>query len=203
MVLTMAKIMGAAFCAILVVSDVGCNSPVGLAVQLVGTAVDDVQAKKLGDELIGQPPATADAKLGTPIDVLAQVGGSQQWRVYSVSLDVLGNQRYVAEVSENQIAGIFKAKIDPSGIDLARKMMLDQKTGGKSPQECEAALEMGAPLLTVRSETTGMMSQLYDARMIKGIGSPKYCRLLFDADQRCTEVYLIDVNASAGEKPPA
>ena len=71
------------------------------------------------------------------------------------------------------------------------------------PAECEQALKMGRPLLTARSETTGATVQLYDARMIKGIGSPKYCRLRFDANQRCNEVQIIDVSASAGEKPPA
>ena len=193
----------AAACAAAILVAAGCNSPAGMAVQLVGKAVDAGEAKKLGDELIGKPPADADAKFGQPIDVLAQVGGPQRWRVYPVALDVMDNQRYVVEVSGSSIAGVSKVKRDATGIDIAHKMLLDQKTKGKSPAECEAALGMGPPLLTVRSETNGMTSQLYDARTFKGIGSPKYCRLRFDANQRCDEVQIIDVNASAGEKPPA
>ncbi|HVP10644.1 MAG TPA: hypothetical protein VMV94_05580 [Phycisphaerae bacterium] len=188
-------------CAVAILIAAGCNSPAGMAVHLVGKAVDTGETKKLGDELIGRPPAAADAKFGQPIEVLTQVGGGQKWRIYPVKLDVLDNQRYVVEVSGNAVVGIFKAKRDATGIDLARKTLLDEKTKGKSPAECGTALGMGAPLLTVRSETNGTTSQLYDARTIK-IGSPKYCRLRFDASQRCDEVQIIDVNASAGEKPP-
>jgi hypothetical protein len=46
------------------------------------------------------------------------------------------------------------------------------------------------------------MAQLYNAQMLKGVGSMQYCRLLFDSGNRCTEVKLIDVAASAGEAPP-
>jgi len=180
---------------------VGCNSPVGLAVQMVGKAVDDVDTKNLGDELIGKSPKDADAKLGHPLNVLAQVGGSQKWRVYMVAGDVLGNQRYVVQISNGAISGVSKAKIDATGIDLARKMLLDQKVTGKTPKECEAALNMGSPLLTVRSETTGNLNQLYDARVIGGVGSPKYARLRFDATEHCDEVLLVDVSASAGKTP--
>ena len=192
-----------AMCAAVMVIATGCHSPVGMAVQVVGKAVDDVETKKIGDELIGKQPSAADAKFGQPVNVLAQVGGTQKWRVYpGGSLDVIGNQRYVVQVSNGRISGISKVKIDGTGIELARKMLYDQKVTGKSPKECEAALNMGPPLLTVRSETTGMMNQLYDARMIQGLGSPKYCRLHFDPNQHCDEVQLVDVNASSGAAPP-
>ena len=203
MLMNMRRTYFAGGCAAAILVAGGCNSPAGMAVQLVGKAIDAGEAKKLGDELIGKPPAAADAKFGQPIDVLAQVGGPQKWRVYPVSADLLGNQRYVVEVSGSAIVGISKVKRDATGIDIAHKMLLDEKVQGKSPSECETALGMGRPLLTARSETTGMTSQLYDARTIKGFGSPKYCRLRFDANQKCDEVQIIDVNASAGEEPPA
>jgi len=200
----MGRVYCAAVCAAAILVSTGCNSPTGMAVQLVGKAVDSIEAKKMGDELIGQPPSAADAKLGQPNDVFALAGGSRKWRVYpGGTMDVLGNQRYVVEVNHNAIAGISKVKLDSSGIDLARKLLFDQKVEGKSPKECEAALDLGPPLLTVRSEMTGMMAQLYDARMVKGIGGPKYCRLKFDANERCNEVQLVDVAASAGSEPPA
>ncbi len=203
MTTNLARIVWVAACAAAIVATSGCSSPAGLAVQMVGQAVDSVETEKLGKELLGQPVSAADAKLGQPADVFAEVDGPRKWRVYPVSLDVMNNQRYVVELADDRIAGIFKAKRDPTGIDVARKMLLDQKVEGKSPSECETALEMGSPLLTVRSETTGMMNQLYDARLIKGMGSPKYCRLRFDENQRCNEVAIIDVGASAGDEPPA
>lgn len=193
-----------AACAAIVSIASGCNSPAGMAVQLVGKAVDSVEAKQLGDEFIGRSPSAADAKLGKPNDVFAQVGGSRSWRVYpGGTMDVMGNQRYVVEVSRNSVVGVSKVKIDPTGIDMARKYMFDQKVNGKSPKECEAALDMGPPLVTARSELTGTMAQIYDARMVKEIGSPKYCRLKFDASGRCCEVDLVDVAASSGTEPPA
>lgn len=194
----------AAMCAVAILAAAGCNSPAGMAVQMVGKAVDTVETKELGDALIGQPPSAADAKFGQPNDVFTQVGGSRKWRVYpGGATDVLGNERYVVEVSRDRIVGVMKAKIDPSGVDLARKLMLDQKAEGKSPQECETALGLGRPLLTVRSDTSGRMGQLYNASLVEGIGSPKYCRLRFDANERCNEVDLVDVAASSGDNPPA
>ncbi|MBI5762836.1 MAG: hypothetical protein HZA51_04840 [Planctomycetes bacterium] len=171
---------------------------------MVGKAVDAVEAKKLDDELIGRSPAAADAKFGQPNDVFAQVGGPRKWRVYPGGMmDVMGNQRYVLEVNRNSIAGVATVKLDASGIDLARKYMFDQKVSGKTPKECEAALDLGPPRLTARSEISGNMAQIFDARMGKEIGSPKYCRLKFDASGRYIEIALIDVEASAGDKPPA
>ena len=182
----------------------GCNSPAGMAVQLVGKAVDSVETQKLGDELIGKPASAADAKFGQPNDVLAQVGGARKWRVYpGGSMDVLGNQRYVVEMHGSSIAGVSKVKMDSSGIELARKLMLSNKVEGKSPSECEAALDLGKPLLTARSEKSGMLAQLYDASLVKGVGSPKYARLKFDTNEHCSEVSLVDVNASSGAEPPA
>jgi hypothetical protein len=181
----------------------GCHSPVGLAMHVVGKVVDDVDADRLGNELIGKPPAAADAKLGKPVNVLAQVNGPLRWRVYSVPLDVMDNQRYVVQISNGAIAGVSKVKIDGTGIELARKLLFEQKVQGKSPMECEAALKLGPPVMTVRSETTGCLNQLYDARFVEGIGSPKYCRLRFDAHQKCDEVQLVDVSASSGSSPPS
>lgn len=192
----------AVFSIIAIVGGAGCHSPVGMAVQLVGKAVDSVETKQLGDELIGKPASAADSRLGEPMDVLSEVGGPRIWRVYSVPSDIAGNERYVVEVSGESVASVAKVKRDATGIDLARKMLLDQKLDGKTPVECEAALGMGRPLLTVRSRTAGTISQLYDARPLRGIGSPKYCRLQYDVGEHCIEVHMIDVGASSGGEPP-
>lgn len=180
----------------------GCNSPAGMAIQLVGKAVDSAETKKLGDDLIGKGPSAADEKLGQPIDTWRQVNGPGVWRVYpGGSLDVLDNQRNVVQLSNGRIVAVTKVKIDGSGIQLARKMLYDQKVTGKTPAECETALNLGRPLVTARSETSGLLAQLYDAKMIEGVGSPQYCRLRFGADQRCNEVALMDVSASTKDDP--
>lgn len=179
----------------------GCNSPAGMAVQLVGKAVDSVEAQTLGDELVGQPVAAATAKLGQPIDTWREVRGSRAWWTYPVEMDVLANQRYVVGVSRDRITSVSKVKLDGSGIEMARKLALDQKVKGKSPEECEAALGMGRPLVTARSDVSGMICQLYDAKVIKDVGSPQYCRVRFDANGRCDEVALADVSASTSADP--
>src|SRR5262245_55844281 len=93
----------------------GCNSPTGIAVQLVGSAIDAVDAKQLGEELVGKPSAAADARLGEPKDTWREVAHSlhapREWRVYGVSMDVLGNQRYVVQTSNDKILSISKVKI--------------------------------------------------------------------------------------------
>lgn len=201
MMMKVKQMLLAAFCGMLLSVTAGCNSPAGMAVQLVGKAVDDYDTKKMGEDWIGKPASAANAKLGQPLDTWRQVGGSREWRVYPVSMDVLGNQRIMVQLTNGRIAAITKVKIDATGVDLARKMMYDQKVAGKSPRECEVALNVGPPVLTARSETTGLMAQLYDAKMIPGIGSPQYCRLKFDANQRCNEAALMDVSASTKDNP--
>ena len=188
-------------CGALSVIVAGCNSPAGMAIQLVGKAVDTVETKKLGDELVGKAPSAANEKLGPPADTWQQVHGPTEWRVYPVSMDPLGNQRYVVQIANRSIVSVTKVKVDGTGIDLARKLLYDQKVAGKSPKECESALNLGRPLVTARSEGTGQLAQLYDAKMVPGVGSPQYCRLRFDSSERCSEVALVDVSSSTTDDP--
>jgi hypothetical protein len=195
--------MGALIAAWFLAATVGCVTGAKIAVQVVGKVVDDAEAKKLGDELIRRDAAAADARLGPPLDVWRNTGDAREWRVYPVSLDLRGNDRYVVQMSDGKVVGVAKVAIDDSGMDIARNLLLDQKVTGKTPAECETALAMGPPLVTARSEKTGHMAQLYDAKLVQGVGSPKYCRLLFDASGRCNECKLVDVSASAGQAPPS
>jgi hypothetical protein len=200
---TIKRISFSLACAAFIGIAVGCNSPAGMVVQVVGKVVDDEKAKKLAEELLGKRAAAADEKFGQPNDVWKSVNDSREWRVYPVSMDIMGNLRYVVQLSRGRIDGISKVAIDKSGIDMARSLMLDQKVDGKTPSQCQAALEMGSPVVTAKSQNTGLMSQLYNAQLVKGVGSPQYCRLLFDANGRCNECKLIDVSASAGQAPPS
>ncbi len=188
-------------CGVAMLAAVGCNSPAGMAVQVVGKVMDDEQAKKMGDELLGKGASSVDAKLGQPVDVWQETRGPREWRVYSVPNDLLGNERYVAQLTSGKVVGIAKVYIDKTGLDLARKLMLDQKVVGKTPSECEAALGMGPPLVTARGEKNGMTAQLYNAQMVQGVGSMQYCRLLFDSSGHCTECKLIDLGGSVGQAP--
>ncbi len=192
--------LGAA-CGLAMLVSVGCTTAVSTGMKVVGKVVDDSQAKQLGEELLGKDAAAVDAKLGQPLDVWRDTRGPREWRVYPVPMNVMGNERYVAQLNNGKVAGIAKVALDKSGVDLARKLMLDQKVDGKTPAECQTALDMGPPLVTARSEKTGIMAQLYNAKMIQGVGSPQYCRLLFDAGGHCTECSLVDVGGSVGQVP--
>lgn len=180
----------------------GC-SPVSTAVKIgvhvVGKVVDDAEADKLGDQLLGKNAAQADGVLGQPLDVYADVKGSRQWRVYPVPMDVLNNQRYVVEAADNRIVLIEKVKMDPGKVDFALGLLYNEKLKGKSPTECETELKMGAPIMSMRSQTTGQLVQIYDARLIKELPSPHYCIVHYDTGGHCDKLKFAEVGGSAGQ----
>ena len=177
----------------------GCN-PVSTAVKLgmhvVGKEVDDVETDKLGRQLIGQRPADADALLGERLDVLRDVHSAREWLVYPVKLDLLGQKRYVVEVAQNQIVGLKMVERNSGKVDIPLKLYYEAKAKGKRPADCEAALGLGPPMLTVRSQMTGQLGQVYDARMVKELPTPHYCVLKYDTNQLCAQVDLVEVAAS-------
>ncbi len=190
----------AIFCGVFLATGFGC-SPVSVAsdaVKVVGKVVDDEQTSKLASELVGQPASAADAKLGPPQDILRDVNDLRTWRVYPAPMDPLGNQRYVVKVSGGQITAVSKEEIDSSGMELAKKLLYDEKAKGKTASEVEGALGMGPPVATVRSEMTGQVIQFYNAPSLTGMGGPKLCRVKYDANGRCSQVDMVEVGASAG-----
>lgn len=178
----------------------GCASPVSTAVKLgahvVGKVVADEETDQLGHKLIGRRPAEADAALGQRLDVLTDVNGAREWLVYPVKLDVMGQKRYVVEIARNQIIGVQLVERNAGKTDIPRKLVYEAKVKGKSPRDCEAALGLGPPVLTVRSVPTGQMAQLYDARLIKELREPHYCVLRFDSSHLCTQVDFMQVAAA-------
>ncbi len=182
----------------------GCN-PVGTAVKfgvhLVGREVDDEETKKLGRELIGRRISAADEKFGRRKDTLRDVNSDREWVTYPTKLDVLGKKSYVVEVANNRIVALSKTESEGSELDIPRKLILEGKVKGKLPRECEAALGMGPPLLTVRSERFGVISQIYDARISEELGGQKYCILRFDRTRQCRMVKLVEVTASTKKSP--
>ena len=178
----------------------GCSTAVSMGVKMVGKAVDDEEATKMGDALIGQPASAADAKLGAPQDVLREIGGGRQWRIYPAPMNVLGNQRYVIQVQGGQITAVSKEEVDASGKAMAEKLYYDVKAKGKTPQEAEAALGLGPPIVAAVSRMTGQMVEFYQVPSLAGMSmsGPKLCRLKFDSSGHCTAVDIVDVGASTG-----
>ncbi len=188
-------------CAIAVLGVVCGCSPVSVAtdaLKVVGKAVDDDETSKLGTSLVGQPASAADAKLGPPQDILRDLNDLRTWRVYPAPMDPLGNQRYVVKVVGGQITAVSKEEIDASGEQLAKKFLYYEKAIGKTPSEVEGALGMGPPVATVRSEMTGQVIQFYNAPSLTGMGSPKLCRVKYDASGHCSKVDMVEVGASSG-----
>jgi hypothetical protein len=182
----------------------GCNpvtTAVKYGVHLVGKEVDDKDAQKLGRELIGLRASAADEKLGKRNDTLRDVNSDREWLVYPTKLGALAKHMYVVEVDDNRIVAISKTETEQDELDIPRKIILEGKARGKSPRECEAQLGMGPPLLTVRSEKSKVLSQIYDARLSEELGKQKYCILRFDRNHKCCSVKLVGVTASTKKSP--
>lgn len=180
----------------------GCTTAVSVGVKLVGSAVDRADVSNLAKKLIGNKSASADEMFGERLDTLRDLNSDRAWLVYPVELDVLGKDRYVVEVADDKIVALTRAEknSDPK-LDIPRALLMEAKVKGKPPAECEAELDLGKPLLTVRSEATGLLSQLFDARLIKELGQPHYCILRYDKDELCKDVEFIGVGASTKKKP--
>jgi hypothetical protein len=193
-------IVALAICCIVVLA--GC-SPISTGVQLgvkvVGKVVDDEETKKLSQQLMGQPPAAADALLGPRVNVLREVNSNRMWLVYGVKMDPLKSSRYVVVIRNNRIVLAQKVGKDSDKVAIARGLYYLAKVKGKTPAEATSTLGMGAPVMVVRSETTGQLCQLYDARMVEGLSSEAYCIARFDGGV-CTGVDMVKVKASQGEK---
>jgi hypothetical protein len=178
----------------------GCSSPVKTAIKMgvrvVGKVVTEEETRKQGERLFGRSPSAADGEFGSPVEVWADVGSSRQWRVYRSKLDVLDKNRTVVEVSDGAIVGIEKVESNAQKTDIPQKLIYLAKARGKTPEETETALELGPPLLTVRSQMTNELAQLYDARIIKALDRTHNCLVRYDEKDRCTDVDLIEVEAA-------
>ena len=180
----------------------GCiSTAVKIGAEVVGKVLDDADTKERAKKLIGSEVAAADEMFGERMDVLHDVNGSREWRVYPVPYDLLGKNRFVVEISDNKIVALTKTEKGGDQLDIPRKLLLERKVKGKSPEECESLLDFGSPILTVRSKVTGSLTQLYGAQIIEGLGAPSYCTLRFDKDNRCEELAFVEVSASTKKKP--
>jgi len=182
----------------------GCNpvkTGAKLGARLVGDVIEDGDVRQRGEALVGRPVSAADEAFGKPIDVFKDVRSDRRWRTYPVKLDVLGHQRYVVEILADKIVSVSKAEKSGRKVDIPRALLLKEKVKGKAPRECEAAIGFGRPLLAARSENTRRLVQLYDAGMMTDLGTPHYCVLRFDANDRCEDLEFVAVGASTKGNP--
>lgn len=180
----------------------GCVSAVGIGVKLVGKAVDTADVQKREQELIGADLSAAAAMFGKHLDTLRDVGSDRSWVIYPVESDLLDKDRYVVEVADAKIVALSRTEknSDPKR-DFPRALIMKRKIKGKTPEQCAAELDMGEPVLAVRSDETGLLSQIYDARHFKEWGSPDYCILRFDERELCMEVEFLGIGASTKKEP--
>ncbi len=180
----------------------GCRAtPIGATVGLVGFAVDEVDVREKSEELMGVSAATADAILGPPQDIFQSQRPPREWRMYPVKYDALGKYRYLLEMGDGQVIAI--SKVDRScdlALDTATRAIVDDEVEGYTPEQCEANLERGPPLLSVRSVGTGQLVQLYDASVITEIQRPYYMSLWFGLDGTCEEIKMGEIAASTEDE---
>lgn len=181
----------------------GCFAAASVGISLVGRVVDDADVKDHAKVLIGKDISAADERFGERIDVNREVNGSRAWYIYPVThLNFFGKDRYVVEVEGNKIVAITRAeKTSDPKTDIPRALIIAASVDGKSPAACEEELDLGKPLLTARSDSTGLLSQTYDARIIEELGRPRYCVLRFDENEKCNKVEFLGVGASTKENP--
>jgi hypothetical protein len=179
----------------------GCSAtPVGMAMNIAGEAVNDVDEQEKAKQYVGAPVSEADAKLGQPVDVYTATRANREWRVYPVPMDPLNNARYVIEVKGGQILGVEKVQRTSDPVIYAGTLaVIEPKVKGKSPSGCEAGLGAGPPLLTVRSRNSGNLVQLYDARVVKEVEGPHFYVLWFDADNTCEKVDVVKGYTASGQ----
>lgn len=185
---------------LLLLGATGCSpSQVAMKVGMyvAGKVVDDADADRLSEKLIGQPESAADAELGKRNDTYDEVNGSLTWISYPLKLDPLNRNQYFVEVRNRRITRI--EKLEGAGeVDMALSTFDKARVHGKTPAECQQILEAGPPELVVRSRNTGNLIQFYNGKSIAGLGDKKYIILHFDANQKCEKLKVVDVSAAAG-----
>jgi len=181
----------------------GCISAVGVGVSLVGQVIDGADVKDHAKALVGNDIAAADERFGERLDTLREIDGPRVWHIYNVThLNVLGKDRYVVEVRNNKIIALSRVETTSDAkTDIPRALVIASSVDGKSPNECESALDFGKPLLTARSDSTGLLSQIYDARILNELSRAHYCVLRFNVNEKCTKVEFIGVGASTEAAP--
>ena len=182
----------------------GCRAhPVSMGMMLVGDVVADAGVEKREKELLGKPPAAADAMFGERTDTFIDMDNtSSQALWYPVDADLLTVDRWVVEVSEGKIVVLTKTKENIDGVeDVIRTADLRSKVIGKTPAQCRREGDLKKPVARFRSVKTDDRVFVYDVRNFTNLRGARYCLLRFDSSDECNDVKLVGVSASTKKEP--
>ncbi|MCK4659568.1 MAG: hypothetical protein KAV82_08615 [Phycisphaerae bacterium] len=182
----------------------GCRAhPASLGLMLVGDVVADADVDKREKELLGKPPAAADAMFGERTDTFIDMNNtSSQALWYPVDVDLLTVDRWVVEVSEGEIVVLTKTKENIDGVeDVIRSVGLRFKVIGKTPAQCRREGNLKKPVAKFRSVKTDSRVFVYDVRNFTNLRGARYCLLWFDSSGECNDVKLVGVSASTKKEP--
>lgn len=183
----------------------GCRAhPASLAITVIGDVVDDRDVKARQTALLGRPVSAADEMFGKRHDTLIDINNDYRWVIYPEPGEQFAESFYVVEASPDQrVIGLFKCKRNIDGLeDIYKTRELEQKLLGLSPVDCEAAANLSPPVQVFRSEASGVVARIYNARDWTHTRGDRYCLLVFGPNNLCGEVRFIGVTARGGQSIP-
>ena len=196
--------VGAMVLLVLGCASCGCRAhPASLGLMLVGDVVADADLGDREAELMGKPPSAADEMFGERTDTFIYLSDeSRQVLWYAADADLLSVDRYLVEVSDEEIVALTKTKENIDGAeDVIRALGLRSKLIGKPPAECQQEGDLGQPVEKYRSENKNDRVFVYDVRNFTNLRGARYCLLRFDSSDKCCDVKLVGVSASTKEAP--
>ena len=176
----------------------GCRAhPLSLAISVVGDVVDDRDIQQRKPSLLGKPSSAADAMFGKRHDTLVEVNTGSKWLIYPELGERLAESFYVAETTKDgTINGLFKCKRDIDGLeDVEKTRFVGERVYGKTPSEAQAAADLHDPVLIMRSQESGAIARIHDARNWTHTRGARYCVLVFGPRDLCEEVRFVGVTA--------
>jgi hypothetical protein len=185
-------------------ANLGCITTAAvLTAKVIGDSINDDQTKKQRSELIGEKLEAADRRFGERLETLIDTTEeSRKVLVYNVKEDTSGNARYVVEAYKGNIVAFSKKMRHESTVDgVIKRAELGKKVIGKSPAECERAMDFGKPAFILRCPEKKQLVRIYDipGSQSKKLSGATFCVLRFDSGDRCREINLIGAETSSGK----
>jgi len=182
----------------------GCRAhPASYGMMILGDAISGADVDERKKELLGKPPAAADAMFGERSDTFVDMDNtSSQTLWYPVDADLLTVDRWVVEVSEGQIIVLTRTRENSDGVeDVIRSADLRSKIIGKTPVECRRKAGLKEPVARFRCVETGDRVLVHDVANFTNLRGARYCLLWFDSSGTCTDIKLVGVSASTIKEP--
>ena len=182
----------------------GCRAhPASLGLMLVGDVVADADLGSREAELMGKPPSAADEAFGERTDTFTYLSDERRqvlW--YAVDPDFLSVDRYLVEVSSEEIVALTRTKENIDGAeDVIRSLDLQARLIGKTQAECEQEGRLGQPVESFRCEKSSDRVLVYDVRNFTNLRGARYGLLRFDGSGKCSDIKLVGVSASTKKEP--